>query len=252
MAKEYDGQLELASKGRFYNGEVPDGIVKCEAWDTVMERKLLSRTIPFNEKLYMLFKACTDLKLEPKKLLLVDQVHLFYYIRCLSVGAEYEFSFECSSCEKKASKVIDLEKDLQVDYAIEDMSEPFSVTLPIKGDVIEWRMLRGEDEDDTQKYVNRLRSKGNADDDPGYFYRLAKRIVSINGNKSDSIIDSMLYLKLKGKDNLALHNAIRSVQIGVNPELEVECNWCHYPNDIVLPMDKSFFRPSGEGSRSEI
>lgn len=253
MGAEYEAQMTLASKGKFYDNQIPDGIVNVESWDSVLEKKFMSKSIPFSDNLDALIKSCTDIKVSPDDLLLADKVQILYFVRCISLGdSSYEVNFKCSECEKKVTRNIDLLKDLQVDYATEDMVEPFLVHLPIKDVDVEWRMLRGRDEKANRRFVDRIRARGNSDESAGDFHLLASRIISVGGKPIEDIIAATEFVKgLKGKDNLALHNSIKSIKIGINPELEVACNWCQYPNDIVLPPNKSFFRPIGETARLE-
>lgn len=247
MGKEYNGQLILASKGMYYNGKVPDGIVNVEAWSTKDERLLFNRNTSFTDNLDRLIKNCTDLKITPDELILADKTQIFFYMRCLAYGGDYSFDFRCSNCDKKAIHNMDLEKDLVVDYATDDMQEPFETKL--SQHTITWKLLRGSDEKEVEKHVKRLRAKGSKEDDPGYIYRLATRLVTINNLPADNIVESMDFIeKLRGRDVLTIRQSIDSVRIGINPEIEVDCNHCGYPNDINLPMDKSFFRPAKQGA----
>jgi hypothetical protein len=80
-------------------------------------------------------------------------------------------------------------------------------------------------------------------EDPGYAYRLATRIVAIDDTEP-TISDAMeLIESLKGKDSLALRQAIFAVSIGVNQELRPICDACGWENEITMPLDKTFFRP---------
>jgi hypothetical protein len=242
----YEGQVVLASKGKFYGDQVPEGVVNCNAWDATIEKKLLSRSVPFNQSLDYLLKTCTDLKLDPADLILADRSQLLFYIRCLSVGTGYRFDFQCKNCDKKSVVTdVDLERDLSVDYVTDDTIEPFECALPVSGKTIRWRLLRGRDERATDKYVTRMRSRGIKDED-GTFHRMASRVVSIGDNPitENNFLEALNFVsKLKGKDNLAFIQAIESIEIGVNPEITRDCTHCGYPNELMLPVDKSFFRP---------
>jgi hypothetical protein len=258
MAKEYNGQLQLASKGFFYNDQIPDGIINVEPWGTPEERLLISPSISFTETVTRLIKKLTDSPIDPGELLLVDRWHLFIYMRCLSVGADYSFNFKCDECNTKNRHSIDLEKDLDVTYAddtelletlgAESVEEPFALTFPVNGKTIKWRMLRGKDEAATEKYVARMRAnprnkKLPQGEDPGYVHRLACRILDIDGTEP-TISDSMALIEsLKGKDTLALRQAIADVSLGVNQELRPICDSCGWENEITMPLDKTFFRP---------
>jgi len=243
MGREYEGQLILASKGQFYDGAVPEGKINCSALDTNGERIFLGRSRPFEESLNIVIKKFTDLQIPPEKLILQDRAHLFLYLRCLTYGGEYEFDFQCSKCNKRVIvKDFDLENSLNVIYADDTMHEPFEVSLP-NGDIITWKLLRGEDESAVERYANRLKEKGNRDSDPGYIFRLASRIVSINGKDCDNMPEVMEYItRLKGQSMFQFRNIFRNFQLGVDPRITYDCNWCEYTNDIMLPMGIDFFR----------
>lgn len=258
MGKEYHGQLQLASKGFFYNDQVPDGLVNVEPWGTQEERLLISPAITFTETVTRLVKKLTDCPIDPAELLLIDRWHLFIYLRCLSVGTDYSFNFKCDECSIKNRHTIDLEKNLDVTYAddkelletlgVESIEEPFELSFPVNQKTIKWRMLRGKDEVATEKYVARMRANTRGKklpqgEDPGYVHRLATRIVELDGSEP-TISDAMAFIEsLKGKDSLALRQAISDVSIGINQELRPICEACGWENEITMPLDKTFFRP---------
>jgi len=257
MGRQYHGQLQLASKGQFYNGALPDGILNVDPWGTQEERLIISPAVPFTEILNRLIKRLTDCPMDPLELLLVDRWHLFIYMRCLSYGGEYSFNFKCDECSTKNRSTIDLELDLDVTYAddkdlllnlgVSSLDEPFTLALPMLGKIVRWRMLRGSDEVATEKYVSNMRSKGSRrgalkDEDQGYIFRLARRIVDIDGVQP-SISDALeLIESLKGKDALALRQAIQNMNIGIEQELRPKCDSCGWENEIIMPLDKTFFR----------
>ena len=266
MGKEYHGSIQLASKGLFNEG-FTDGIVKVDPWGTEDERLLISPSLDFEETLDTLCRRCTNLKdilIEPGDLVLPDRRHLFFYMRCLSYGGEYSFSTKCTECGQKFKHVMDLEKDLDVKYADdndlkedlgllpeESLTEPFSFVLPITGKSLSWRMLRGKDEHAVKRYVKRQKQRGQVSDRPDYQYRLALRVVSLDGVNLN-IGDAMdLVRSLRGKDALAFRQEIRAVNFGIIDEFEVKCKECGYPNDVALPMDQTFFRPEGRVTKQK-
>jgi hypothetical protein len=261
MGKEYAGDLVLASKGIFYKDALSDGVITVEPWGSEEERLLVSPNIDFNETLDRLIKRLTNCPIPPSELLLVDRHHIFLYMRCLSYGGEYSISFKCESCGNKVSHDMDLEKDLDVRYADdpdllvslnmkkgERLSEPFRFTLPIQKKVIGWRMLRGKDEDSVKKYVRRIASKAKLkkedDERPDYIYRSALRVVEFDGHEVSELTEAMDIIKsLRGKDSLAFRQEIEAVDFGIDTELVVSCRSCGYPNELMMPLDKTFFRP---------
>ena len=185
---------------------------------------------------------------------------MFIYMRCLSYGGDYTFSFRCEDCNEKVEHDMDLEHDLNVVYVddraflesldlddVSQLTEPFELMLPIQQRSVGWRLLRGKDERAVDKHVRRM-VKGNkakrSDERSDHVFRAALRIEQIDGRRPESIVEAIETIEsLKGKDSLAFRQAIEAVSFGIDPELEVTCRNCGYPNDVFLPLDKSFFRP---------
>lgn len=256
MGKEYEGVVTLASKGIFYGDSIPGGDVSCTAMSSEEERILLSPKISYNDTLDRIISKCTNCPIPPGKLLLSDRQQLFYFLRCLSWGNTYRVPFKCSECDQANFEIIDLEKDIKIVYIDDDsileslgvgdinaVSEPFEFTLPIRGTRIGWRMLRGDDERAVDKYVSRMMKSDKAKDGrPDYIYRQALRIVSIDGQEV-KLIDALDLFPLKGKDSLEYREQVSKINIGMDTELDLNCKGCGFPNEVILPMDKSFFRP---------
>jgi hypothetical protein len=257
MGKEYIGELQVASKGAFYGESFPSGIVHVQPWGTKEEKLLISPNINYNETIDRLVGRLTDCPLPPGDLLLVDRQHLFIYMRCLSYGGDYSFFFKCSECKEKVKHDMDLEKDLTVRYvddrellkslkmsSVEEMVEPFEFELPVQKKMLGWRMLRGKDERSVDKYVRRMTQRSNSDEKEDYIYRTALRIVTFDGAPVDNISDAMeIAESLKGLDALAMRQAVESVDFGIENEIEPVCRNCGYPNDMIMPLEKTFFRP---------
>jgi hypothetical protein len=257
MGKEYAGQLQVASKGHFYGETFPEGMLNVEPWGTKEERTLISPNINFDETVTRLITRLTDCPLPADDLLLVDRYHIFIYMRCLSYGGDYTFHFKCSECGQKVRHDMDLEKDLDVRYvdnvemlkglglkSVDELQEPFTFILPDQQKELGWRMLRGKDERAVERFARRMSKKSSGDEKEDYIYRAALRIMSFDGHPVDDISEAMRVVEsLKGKDALAFRQAVESVDFGIETEIEVRCKSCGYPNDMKMPLEKSFFRP---------
>jgi hypothetical protein len=259
MGKEYGGELMLASKGHFYEAGDWDGVLHVEPWSTKEEQLLISPNINFNETLSRLISRLTDCPIPPEKLLIIDRYMAFIFMRCLSYGADYSFDFRCEDCEDRVAHHMNLEKDLNVVYvdnedfleslglaSVDELREPFDLTLPIQGITLGWRLLRGSDERSVDKYIRRMakgmgkQAKGGRGD---YIYRAALRIETVDGEEVDIRQAIETVESLKGKDSLAFRQAIEAMSFGIDPEIDVNCENCGYLNEVLMPMDKQFFRP---------
>ena len=257
MGLEFHGKLQLASKGVLYDNRIPDGYLHVNPWSTQEERLLSSPSIPFTEMLNRLIKKCTDCPIDPGDLLLADRWHLFLYMRCLSYGGSYSFDYKCTDCHQKQRHDMDLEKDLDVVYAddeemlaelgVESLVEPFELKLPAKGVTIKWRMLRSKDDAAADKYAVEVRSRARRSiakgEDPSYSYRLARRIVEIDG-QTPTITDALAFVDtLTGVDSLEFRRALNGIRFGVVEEIKATCENCGWENEVSMPLDKSFFLP---------
>jgi hypothetical protein len=256
MGKEYIGELQVASKGILDGDTFPEGKLHVEPWGTQEERLLISPNIDYDETINRLIVRLTDCPLPPEDLLLADRQHIFIYMRCLSYGGDYSFFFKCSECREKVKHPMNLEKDLDVKYAddpellrtlgcdtVEDLQEPFEFILPLQQKKVGWRLLRGKDEQKVKKYVKRMTKKHGSDERYDYIYRAALRTEQVDG-QSMPMTDALTFItSLKGKDALAIRQAVDQVDFGIDTEIEAVCRNCGYPNDIIMPIDKSFFRP---------
>ena len=258
MGKEYEGSITLPSKGLLYGDEVPEGQVNCTAWGAQEEQILTSPSLNLHQTISRLIKSNSDCSLSPEKLLLVDRWALFIYMRCLSWGGAYSFAYRCQDCSKKMRYPMDLEKDLEVIYAdneemlkdleLDTFNEPLEVLLPVLGSTIGWRMLRGSDETAVDRYVKRQRERGRRVQSKGVnegpLYRLALRLMKIDDDDEPSLTDRLnLVRKLKGKDLLAIRRSIEDVRFGLQDEIYPVCDDCGWENEVVMPLDKTFFRP---------
>jgi hypothetical protein len=258
MANQFEGTLQLASKGLLYGDLLPEGLVQCNPWSTEEERIFVSPSIDFDDALSRVIKNCTNLPFPPDKLLIVDRQHLFLYMRCLSYGADYSFPFPCEQCNTKVTHNLNLEEDLDTVYAddkellesldISTISEPFKVSLPVLQKQLGWRMLRGEDEKAIKRMIakdeSRSRKSSIGGDGAEYIYRLALRIVEFDGQPVKDILEATEILRsIRGKDLLAIRQDIQAVNFGVQSELEIKCTKCGYSNSVMMPLDKSFFLP---------
>lgn len=258
VASGYMTECRLGSNGHLYDGALPDGIVPCSPWGTGEEMLLNS---PINQHILLdrLIKACCELPIPPEQLTIQDRFQLFFHQRNISYPRPYTYKFRCEDCGNPSRSKVDL-KTLQTVYlgdASEDQpkghirfaGEPVETRLALMGSTVGWRFLRGSDEKKIQNYANRERSahpdlKGDA----GYVYRIAIRVMTIDG-QACNLADAMtLVRELKGEDSLALRDSFDEYTYGIVPKISPECQTCGWVNGpFTLPYDQSFFRPARDG-----
>lgn len=241
-------ELTLPSRGYLYGESVPGGKVRISAMTTLEEKVLAGAGDKPDFKLDTIFNRCvkfTDEKFRAEELLISDRFYLLIFIRSLSYGPEYGYKVKCPDCGSKFRKEISLLTDLECKHWPEDkpVTEPFSVTLPITEDIVEFRLLRGSDERAIAKYTKKRFETVNEIGDPAYIQRMARHIVSVNGSEM-SLINSQPYVeKMQGRDSQKFRRAVEDADCGIQLEREEECRNCGSDIEQILPFTVEFFRP---------
>jgi hypothetical protein len=250
---EYARELVLPTKGIFYDEKVPGGRVTLEPMGT-KEEKMLSAGRAGNVEsiLDRVFRTTLTCPIPANELKTVDRFFLLVKLRVMSYGAEYHFNYKCEDCNQKVSGIINLD-EMEITHADDDMQEPFEVTLPMKGDTIQWKLLTGKDEANIRRTADGMHRKGRAQGgDPAYILRLCQHIVSVN-NEERNIGDLIKYVEsLKGQDSIVFRDAIEGRnEIGVNLLITCDCTYpnCGWPTELILPFGPEFFRPRSTNGR---
>ncbi len=219
----------------------PGGAISISAM-TVAEEKLMStKASDSSRKICNLMERVVDLRgMRADQLLLADQFFLLLKIRALSYGSVYSFQFRCESCQHQWKHDLNLETDLRLSVADDDWVEPFEVTLPVSGKMIQYRLLRSIDEINLN--TKRIK-KGNELEDSTFVALLASGIVSIDGEPvtNSKIVEGWLEKQVV-RDRATFSASIKSNTPGYSGEIDITCPSCGYSHEAVLPMTADFFR----------
>lgn len=244
---------KLPSAGKFYDvpGVSGEGTVTVGPM-TSNEEKLLAgikNQSDIHTKIDLIIQRCTKNAVPIEQMLITDRLFLLLKIRSLSYGSSYTFKLRCPNCGQQYDREIDL-NELEVRYADADegtpngaIVEPFEVKLPISNKTVLLRFLRVADERDIIKYVQMRKRKTVEQGDPGYSYRTAKHIVSVDGEELDMGKMIVFVEGLHARDSLAIRNALDAHDFGINVEIEEECRFCDNLYTFYMPFDAEFFRP---------
>jgi hypothetical protein len=207
-----------------------------------------------------IIKSCMpNLPITVDELLTNDKYFILLVLRAQSYGSEYKFGVKCGNCDKKFTHEVNLGFTTEEEFAGEfeednsfyvktlsdDTEEPFTVKLPSSGDTIKFRLLRGRDEKQIQRFAENLAAKGRVEGDPSYIYRLSKHIVSIEDKELDSFAVQAYVENMIGRDSIALRDAIEAADCGVDTTVKATCVFCDEQTEFALPMTAEFFRPRG-------
>jgi len=238
--------VQLPSRGKFYQGKLPKGEVKIRNLTSEEEAILLS---PDQNRLRILdrvLERCLVSKEVPlMKLLSADRTFLLFRIRVLTHGVDFSATMRCPSCGNQFPTSLDLAKDLRLKMLDDQDREVEEITLPSGLDVGVRRLLV-EDEHECYDYAMKHRqAKGNRRDvesDPGYQYRLAKHIATINGEQCN-MLQAMQLFPMSAGDSQALQMAIEDFSCGLDLTLDLGCPSCGYRFEHDFQFSNEFFRP---------
>jgi hypothetical protein len=270
----------LPSRGLYYDGVLPDGVVKVRAMGQTAEKILATqRLAQSGQSIDYLFRECCQFpdNFDPVNLLLGDRVFLLYFIRGITHGNIYEFALTCpnAECQAVSTHAYDL-NDLAKTITWADSSlgaEPFKVSLPYLSkatgrDVwVSVRFLRAYD---ANSMLAKRKTKEKLKVRPGGSVRnrgqqrsvdtnaqrqqfqqlddtvtenLEKMVVSVMGSVDPFKIRQFVQ-QLHAQDTATIREWLREHTPGIDNSVIVECPECNREFTVELPITESFFRPA--------
>lgn len=243
--------IYFPSKGVYYDGKLPEGRAEIRAWTTA-EIKLLvsarSRGSQLEKALDRVIDNCLKLPpgLKHSDLLYTDGFYALIAQRIYTYDPKFQSEFKCSDCDFKNKIWVDLLEDLNPMTPADDAKEPIEVHLTKAGIPITLRLLRRKDASSANKYSKTKLDKtpmAAEFGDPGFSYRLALQVVTIDGEKVGMGAKIPWIDSLHAMDLMTLENALEEHTSGVDPVVTKQCQRCGEENKFVVPMNIEFFRP---------
>ena len=238
----------LPSKGLLYpKSWTQDGKMKVKPM-TVKEEEILStaRLLREGKAIDMVLTNCLEVDdpdFDVKNLLSGDRSFLLYYLRCLSYGASYDYKETCDKCRTEFAINKNL-NTIKTIYLEDGFNEPISYKLPVSGDVIEFRLMRGKDE---MRILNARKEQNNPNAlqkvDTTLSLRYELQLVSVNSDNDKLAIRDYIKTMVAG-DSSALRQYIDKVSCGIDITTMVECPNCQSSYESEVPVSESFFRTS--------
>lgn len=239
--------LPLPSRGLLYGGKMPGGLVQQRKMMSGEMARLQTQGGNVLEKIEAIVNACTRLPdgINAKELLLTDSFFLMLALRTRTFGPEYKFTFRCQFCGAIEKAEVNVVEDLDEKVGDEDLVEPLEVPLPDAGCVVSGRFLRMSDQDLITKYTKRVRLTSTDHTDPAYQYRLALTLVALDGEPFSDLLKKQDFVKgLTASDCLKYERTLIKRESGVDIRIHPECGTCGASNEMALPFDAEFFRPT--------
>lgn len=244
----------LPSRGRLYGPEsivptpeIAGGVVEIRKMTIAEDELLATAGGSALVRLSKLIANCTKLPsgFDPEKLLIVDRVFLLLAIRTHTFGANYQIQFKCRACRHPNKRTVDVVSTLNEKSLGENVVEPFEVRLPDAGVTIGLRFTRGFDEHEALKMAKAAEARGQAA--TPIRDQLRQLIASIDGEVVTNPLARIdLINRMTAVDLAAIRTANAKNEFGVDLTVYPECERCETSNELDMPFDVDFFRPTGD------
>lgn len=262
--------VDLPSLGVYYDSW-ETGMVQVKPMGIEAEKAFANRRKLANgSSVSNMLDECVILQngMSTDELLIGDRTFLFYYIRGLTFGADYEFITTCKYCDHKFTAIYDMSelwstrKAPMIDPQTgEYLQEPFRLVLPdlserLGVDInIGLRLLRHYDIANISKSINtrfgevrahnRGMTKNPADVpiDPAdqISQNLKMVITDVAGDDSEEAKD-LLLSRITSVDTGAIRDFLKDITPGIDVMVEIPCPECGEVSVIELPITDSYFR----------
>ena len=232
----------LPSNGKLYreNGSSFDGNITLRAMTTVEERMRLSSDDFYEGMIPVVNECIVDNKkpdgsyiIDSKYLTVADFDAVCIKLRNITYGPMYKTFARCVTCGRTFQYTADL-RELEFNFLPDDFAEPYDIgPLPMSGDTLGCRFLRVSDRLEVDKEAMEIRAKNpNFIGKPEYTLEMIKRIVTINGEKVDTIMAKLYVENMIGGDSDYFHRKIDNIKFGVTKGGIVDCK---YKDDDINP-----------------
>lgn len=238
-------EVELPSKGRFYNGEdgPANGVLSIRPMTGEEEQILATpRFVRKGQAINMIFKKCIKEDYRPEQLLTIDRTYLLIYLRGISYSPNYDVEMKCPECEKKFGTTLDL-NSLFVEECPDNYGPTLEDVLPTTKLPFSYRLSTGRDEQDLNEHRDRrIKAFGDAAADDTLTYRTAQLLNHIDGIESKTELQILLK-NLPINDVSYIRNCSNDPPFGVDTNIEIICPSCLQDFQVDLPLDANFFFP---------
>ena len=213
--------------------------------DILSSRSLLKKGLAIER---LIESVICDRNISAKELLVGDRNSILIAARRSAYGNIYSTKVTCPSCNSVGEHDFDLnessfyEGEGYEEYNIETTPQGlFKVILPITAFVIEYRLLKGQDELEmvkrAQKVAKQKVMEQNVSD------QLRKFIVSVNGYTELKVINHAIK-NLPAKDSIFLRSAYKASSPDIKISDDFSCSSCGFEQELEVPFGADFFWPN--------
>lgn len=240
---DYEVTVTLPSRGIPYEGTGIPAEVSLRGMTTRDEKILYASQ--GGDVFKKILRNCivSPKNIDINKLIAQDEMFLILQLRMVTYGDDYKVTIPCPHCGNKDTYTIKL-SSFETKYLDESFREPIMIELPRSGDILECKLLRNEDNEFVEKYARKRAKQFNLNyREEEYTCRLARYIVSVNGEKLD-FTDTREYVEnMQAMDSRKLLTVFESLEVGVDPVASATCSACGEDFDFSVPITSEFFRP---------
>jgi len=240
--------VEIPSKGLLYSEghplhnqkEIEIKLMTAKEEDILVNKSLLKKGVALDR---MLQSLVVDKRIKLDDLLVSDKNALIIASRISAYGADYKTQIDCPGCGWTNTYNFDLE-DKKIRYLYDHDRDDveviengnFLVTLPRTKMKVEFRLLRGRDEN--RLLQNSKKNKG----DIALTDQFKTFIVSVNDVTDQKLLAQFIDI-MPAYDSKYLRLTYGSVVPAVDLKQYFECEECDYSQDVEVPFTVEFFWP---------
>jgi len=235
--------IDLPSKGHFYSKDSPLSSGQLEIkYMTAREEDILTSVNLIQKGLAidkLLESLIVNKDINIKDILIGDKNAIMIASRVLGYGKEYVVDVEGEELTIDLTTLKDKEIDLS---KYEKGKNEFTFTLPNSKRNITFKILTWGDDDSIEKELEALEKVG-SEIKSEMTTRLKKRITSVDGDTTQSVINNFVDNEFLSVDSLAF----RQHSEEITPDIDMTYTFTSILGDekeIVVPMTTQFFWPT--------
>jgi len=244
--------VELPSQGRGYpqghplhNQETIEiKYMTAKEEDILSSRSLLKKGIAIER---LIESVICNKNISAKELLVGDRNAILIAARSSAYGNIYATKVTCPNCQTVSPYEFDLNESKT--YEGDDFEEHkiqittrglFKVTLPLTKFEVEFRLLRGQDEIDIVKSMQK-HAKNNMTEQ-NITEQLKKFIVAVNGYDEPKVINHVVK-NMTAADSIFLRGAYKKCSPDIKISEDFACPSCGFEQELEVPFGADFFWP---------
>ena len=247
--------ISLPSKGYFYpldhplaTGEIELKYPTAREEDILTSRGLIQKGIVLDRFMESIIVSDVDYN----SILLGDKNGIMVASRILAYGIDYKIEYVCPQCSTRNKGIeIDLSevetKDIEFEKYDKGQQE-FEVEIKdMRGNAkhkVKFKLLTHADIKKIDEETKALKKKAIIKEDREMTTRLKHAIVEVDGNRDRPFITNFTETLLS-RNSFTIRQAIQKVSPDIDLEFDFECNECGYADSVPIPIEVSFFWPSG-------